>query len=80
MSEIVLSNVLKAFSIDYRSIDTQNILSIHDYLMQKQYKITFQLLEMIIVMILSLARSSTSQSLKCTILIYHSELDQYYLI
>lgn len=80
MSEIVLSNVLKAFSIDYRSIDTQIILSIHNYLMQKQYKITFQLLEMIIVMILSLARSSTSQSLKCTILIYHSEPDQYYLI
>lgn len=80
MSEIVLSNVLKGFSIDYRSIDTQIILSIHNYLMQKQYKITFQLLEMIIVMILSLARSSTSQSLKCTILIYHSEPDQYYLI
>lgn len=58
MSEIALSNVLKAFSIDYRSIDTQIILSIYDYLMQKQYKITFQLLEMIIVMMLSLARSS----------------------
>ena len=58
MSEIALSNVLKAFSIDYRSIDTQIILSIYDYLMQKQYKITFQLLEMIIVMMLSFARSS----------------------
>ena len=81
MSEIALSNVLKAFSIDYRSIDTQIILSIRDYLtFQLKHKITFQLLEMIIVMILSLARSSTSQSLKCTILIYHSEPDQYYLI
>ena len=50
------------FSVDYDSIDVDDVLDIHEYLMKKQYKIIFRLNKNVFIALLSFSGSLASMA------------------
>ena len=62
MKKTKLCGYFYNFSVDYDSIDVNDVSDIHEYLMKKQYKIIFRLYKQVFITLLSFSESLPSMA------------------